>query len=230
MYRITFFKTENEQDNYIIYCERIEHIDILKLDLKNIKDEQDNFHNVWQNYDEFSIHVLNNNNHYNDLIMYDDLFIDDCWFYNNDINLDMKNNWLAESFYNAETFKYLELIKQQKSRMWLAFNEEEKGKWLSACMNYNSEQPKFNTEITIEGNIINSVTSFYCEFAEQLIGIGGYFGTNLDAFDDCLYGYYDNLKGVTVTWNDFDICDFKDKDIVLEIINNHAKRIKLIKN
>jgi RNAse (barnase) inhibitor barstar len=57
---------------------------------------------------------------------------------------------------------------------------------------------------TIEGSKIATLEDFWREIGEAVNGPGGYFGRNLDAFNDCLRGGYfpEDTEEFTFLWRD----------------------------
>ncbi|UYZ75426.1 barstar family protein [Moraxella bovis] len=57
------------------------------------------------------------------------------------------------------------------------------------------------------------------------MGIGGYFGSDLDGFDDCfdIFG----VKDITVYWCDFNESNFKEKDIIVDILKERKLNVVL---
>ena len=52
----------------------------------------------------------------------------------------------------------------------------------------------------LEGGKIQSLEDFFSVFGEMVNGTGGYFGKDLDSFDDCLFGGY-GLDGTSeIEW------------------------------
>jgi RNAse (barnase) inhibitor barstar len=57
-----------------------------------------------------------------------------------------------------------------------------------------------NRVITIRGERVTTLESFYEEIGEAVNGPGGYFGANLDAVHDCLYGGFGVEPPFSVVW------------------------------
>lgn len=116
------------------------------------------------------------------------------------------------------------MIKQQQ-KCWIDYSEQEKYEWLRACYYYNRKHHKYNQTIHIAGKDIQSKNSFLCDFSEQLVGVGGYFGSDLDGFDDCfdIFG----VKDIAIYWYDFNESNFKEKDIIVDILKERKLNVVL---
>jgi RNAse (barnase) inhibitor barstar len=95
----------------------------------------------------------------------------------------------------------------------------------------------------IDGEKIHSLDDLYRALGEAINGPGGYFGSNLDALDDCLYGGFGTPEGgfvvewqnsaasrarliQTRTWEEREWTDF---ELVVEIFRSHAaKGVELV--
>ena len=54
----------------------------------------------------------------------------------------------------------------------------------------------------IEGRFIKDYPSLFLELGEAISGPGGYFGSCLDAFDDCCLGGFGAIPPFTLVWKD----------------------------
>lgn len=113
-------------------------------------------------------------------------------------------------------FSNLNFMIENKKRTWLFFNENEKFSWLRSCYFYNREHSYYNKKILLDGQFIQSKLDFLCEFSEQLLGVGGYFGSDLDGFEDCFSIY--SVRYLHVIWSNFDMYNFDSKDIIIDIL------------
>ena len=52
----------------------------------------------------------------------------------------------------------------------------------------------------LDGDKIKSLEDFFAVFGEMVNGKGGYFGKNMDSFDDCLFGGYGLDEQVEIEW------------------------------
>jgi RNAse (barnase) inhibitor barstar len=60
-----------------------------------------------------------------------------------------------------------------------------------------------SNQYVLEGRNILSPAAFYCSIGECVNGIGGYFGSNLDALADCLTRRSPGHRQFILLWNDF---------------------------
>lgn len=60
-------------------------------------------------------------------------------------------------------------------------------------------------EYHLEGSRITDLQSFLKEFGEMVNGAGGYFGTDLFQFDDCLFGYGGLEYPCEIIWTNHDV-------------------------
>src|SRR5262245_12196182 len=90
----------------------------------------------------------------------------------------------------------------------------------------------------IDGEKIHDLNDLYRALGEAINGPGGYFGSNLDALDDCLYGGFGTPKGGfviewrnsatsrarltnTSSWNDREWTDY---ELAIDVFQSHAGR------
>ncbi|GAB3965658.1 barstar family protein [Streptomyces sparsus] len=87
---------------------------------------------------------------------------------------------------------------------WMEYPAEAHESWLHVTQNswfatgHTATRYDTGTSCTIDGSKILNESSFYCELGESVNGVGGYFGSNLDALADC-------LASSTATGNRFDV-------------------------
>ncbi|MDP8170781.1 barstar family protein [Pasteurella skyensis] len=224
MYKITLFLKYDDDDGYPIYAQRIVQEDTIILRLIGYKGDI----NFKTTFERCVIEVKNNQGMYSEVercVQVDKLVADEDKMF-----LYLDNDFLSAGWLEYNIFEYLEILSDcTEKRYWLNLNEEEKSNWCVSCMKFNRQPELFHEEVVIDGRFIDSKLSFLCEFAESIIGIGGYFGSTLDGFEDCLaFGYYmdhplrDTLKNITVIWKHFDTCEFEGKDVVLEILEERG--------
>ncbi|AZM87387.1 MULTISPECIES: barstar family protein [Streptomyces] len=58
------------------------------------------------------------------------------------------------------------------------------------------------TTFVLDGGLIRTLDDFWRVVGEAVNGPGGYFGKNLDAFNDCLRGGYGTPESFTLEWHD----------------------------
>ncbi|WP_328467939.1 barstar family protein [Streptomyces sp. NBC_00448] len=77
--------------------------------------------------------------------------------------------------------------------------------WLSVALWHSqrsqNEDDPVGTVHELDGSLITDTTSFYCALGEAVNGPGGYFGWNLAAVNDCLYGRWGTRTPFTLIWN-----------------------------
>jgi len=126
-----------------------------------------------------------------------------------------------------------------KKDTWLKLSRNEREEWLSQIasdgrLNLKNFNIKIENKILeINGKNIDDEVSFYFAFGELVYGAGGYMGSNIHAFEDCLC--CDKIKASTLTliWNDFKISkkgfyknneEFHFKDI-LDVLNEQGVKV-----
>jgi len=58
------------------------------------------------------------------------------------------------------------------------------------------------TTYDLDGRFVTDIEGFYCAIGEAINGPGGYFGSNLDALDDCLRGRFGARAPFRLVWHD----------------------------
>ena len=106
---------------------------------------------------------------------------------------------------------WLERIKGMPTEKgtWIQLSRKQRKKWIG----HTYEDNRFdyfnakveNKTVEIDGNIVDDEISFYFAFGEVVRGAGGYIGSNINAFEDCLC--CDKIKASTLTliWNSFEV-------------------------
>ncbi len=89
---------------------------------------------------------------------------------------------------------------------WTRYPAAQHGDWLHVVQNAwftsGKRAMRYNTgDIVIDGQGLSSEDSFYCALGEAANGPGGYFGSNLDALDDCLRSEPASTPPYPVVWN-----------------------------
>lgn len=85
---------------------------------------------------------------------------------------------------------------------WKKLNNDELQGWLvfAGCIR-KPQQDRENLVINIDGNHFHNLDGFYCTLGEELNGIGGYFGRQIDALYDCLTRDF-GVKSISeITWH-----------------------------
>jgi len=56
--------------------------------------------------------------------------------------------------------------------------------------------------IVLEGRLVDTLLGFYCAMGEAVNGPGGYFGSSMQAFDDCLFTGFGLEYPYSIVWKD----------------------------
>ncbi|MFB8003703.1 barstar family protein [Nocardia sp. NPDC056000] len=94
------------------------------------------------------------------------------------------------------------------------------------------------TRYELDGTHIVDEDTFYCAIGEAVNGPGGYFGWNLDAFEDCTRGGFGATTPFTIVWNESATArthlgrrtnrdDSSIFDIIMEICAQHRIEVLL---
>lgn len=113
---------------------------------------------------------------------------------------------------HAALFTWIQLWQagEPPPRYWAQWDEARQQLWLAFNLAMHASKPQVvrTQYVVLDGRLILSPQAFYCEYAEQLCGIGGYAGYNLDAVDDCLFGgWFADLDAanLSVEWRYFEV-------------------------
>jgi len=83
----------------------------------------------------------------------------------------------------------------------------------------------------IDGNGMVNTDSFYCALGEAINGPGGYFGSNLDALDDCLWHAVDSHGPFELVWRNFHVAEnnLGESEIaqIIAVFRDHDVRLTL---
>lgn len=94
-----------------------------------------------------------------------------------------------------------------RTGMWHDLTPEGRRAWLSVALWSRSYRQRVNPDapagrtFTMDGRYIVDEDGFYCAIGEAVNGPGGYFGWNLDALDDCLFGGWGAAPAFTLFWD-----------------------------
>lgn len=86
---------------------------------------------------------------------------------------------------------------------WAALPVGRREAWLEVARMYSALDSRpvgSSSTIELDGTNIVDPASFFCAIGEAVNGPGGYFGSNLDALNDCLQTGYGVTKPVTLYW------------------------------
>ncbi len=98
---------------------------------------------------------------------------------------------------------------QLQCGLWVDFTLEERKIWQTVARTYalqtNNWRNQGQTGITIhlDGRLITDEYAFFFMLGEQLNGPAGYYGSSLDALDDCLCGDFGPIPPFTVVWSHY---------------------------
>lgn len=225
MYQITFdYNTEHPT---IVHCYDIIHDIPLNLKLVGVKEKNLSIEYGEKSIKTLKIEVFNTKYGYVPLLNErEETQVLNVRFVDDSIYLKIQENLFIYDYYYEDTFHYIKKIAAASEREWLNFNtEKERGSWLFSCYQFNREPNFINKNVVLEGKYTTTKCSFLCEIGEQVIGIGGYLGSNLDALEDCLNtNFYKELDKVilNITWNNFNIHNFETKEFIVEILEESS--------
>jgi Barstar (barnase inhibitor) len=86
---------------------------------------------------------------------------------------------------------------------WVPLASSAREAWLHVVALHAFERHQFADKdgpFTIDGTGVTDEAGFYCAVGEAVNGPGGYFGWNLNAFEDCLVHGWGAKPGFTLTW------------------------------
>jgi hypothetical protein len=86
---------------------------------------------------------------------------------------------------------------------WAPLTSPERQAWLHVVTlhGFEGRQPADKEgPFTLDGTAVTDEAGFYCAVGEAVNGPGGYFGANLDPFEDCLVGGWGAKPGFTLVW------------------------------
>jgi RNAse (barnase) inhibitor barstar len=94
-----------------------------------------------------------------------------------------------------------------RTGMWHELAPEDRRAWLSVALWSRQYQRQgrpgapAGRVFILDGRHIVDEDTFYCAIGEAINGPGGYFGWNLDALDDCLFGGWGATTPFTLHWD-----------------------------
>ncbi|CAM1363337.1 barstar family protein [Tenacibaculum xiamenense] len=138
--------------------------------------------------------------------------------------------WLIESskgFYEITKKRLTSGIK--KLGEWKSLPAEKVQGWLDSSLRlgiYGND--KSNKYAIIDGKNLDSQDKFYCALGEEINGIGGYFGRNLDALHDCFYGGFGITGKFTLEWLNHEVYKLKFPEYFKEILEVFSVNNKTI--
>lgn len=127
-------------------------------------------------------------------------------------------------------------ILNEDVRAWYNLPDDELFQWLRDCFNDSRQKGRFNQTVNktvfIDGCYIYSKHSFLCELGEQLFGIGGYFGSDLDGLSDCCSGGIYPIEHLEIKWFSFyqtlsGFDNLSDLASILDILSYYTTNFKI---
>ncbi|SDP10774.1 barstar family protein [Actinacidiphila guanduensis] len=99
---------------------------------------------------------------------------------------------------------------------WAPYSAQGRSEWLELTANHMSGQrPDRSGGVHhLDGTFVTDVPGLHCAMAEALVGPGGYFGREWNAFKDCLSGGFGVLPPFTLIWHDADVARQALADVV----------------
>lgn len=94
--------------------------------------------------------------------------------------------------------------------LWVHLAEPARREWLGAALEHaQKNMPLLSKEVgrtvVLEGELVDSLSGFFCAIGEAVNGPGGYFGRSFHGFDDCLWGSYGLETPCTIVWRNADV-------------------------
>ncbi|WFF39488.1 barstar family protein [Moraxella nasibovis] len=128
-----------------------------------------------------------------------------------------------DEVFENNLFYYINTMITKQKFSWLNYSDKEKFLWLRSSYFYCRNHCHYNHFLEIDGKNIQTKNDFLCYFAESLIGIGAYFGSDLDGFDECFDIY--KIKDIHLKWHNFECNDFCYKNDIVDILT--SRNVKL---
>ncbi|HEX6356109.1 barstar family protein [Actinophytocola sp.] len=91
-----------------------------------------------------------------------------------------------------------------QKNLWAGYDRELRHHWAGVALGHRSGAPDrpAGTIYDLDGRFVTDIEGFYCAIGEAINGPGGYFGWNLDAFDECLDGDFGAQAPFRLVWHD----------------------------
>ncbi|GIE85725.1 barstar family protein [Actinoplanes regularis] len=91
-----------------------------------------------------------------------------------------------------------------EKNLWAGYDRELRYQWARIAVGRRPDGPDRPAGITYEldGRFVTDIEGFYCAIGEAINGPGGYFGSDLDGFDDCLCGGFGAQTPFRLVWHD----------------------------
>ncbi|WP_426450697.1 barstar family protein [Paenibacillus sp. S-38] len=105
-------------------------------------------------------------------------------------------------------FEVWERLREKPTELgqWKNCSLEEKQAWLQVLrlISHKNLIDREDEVITIEGDLILDVETFFIAIGEAINGPFGYYGADLDGIDDCLCGGFGLIPPFILEWRNFD--------------------------
>lgn len=91
-----------------------------------------------------------------------------------------------------------------EKNLWAGYDRELRHYWAGVALAHHCGAPDrpAGTIYDLDGRFVTDIEGFYCALGEAINGPGGYFGWNLDAFDDCFCGGFGARAPFRLVWHD----------------------------
>jgi RNAse (barnase) inhibitor barstar len=117
---------------------------------------------------------------------------------------------------------------------WYHLDERNRKLWLNAASNRFFARSDFMPSeargrvVVIDGMVTDTLLGFYCAIGEAVNGLGGYFGCNMNAFDDCLYGGFGLERPYTIVWKNCQEARFRlGSQALLKFLDDECESVEL---
>ncbi|GAT71321.1 barstar domain containing protein [Planomonospora sphaerica] len=91
-----------------------------------------------------------------------------------------------------------------RPNLWADYDRALRHHWSGAALRHRRsgrpDRPAGST-FYLDGRFVTDIEGFYCALGEAINGLGGYFGWNLSALDDCLRGRWGALPPFRLIWH-----------------------------
>jgi hypothetical protein len=99
---------------------------------------------------------------------------------------------------------------------WAPYSAQGRSEWLElTATRMGGQRPDRSGGVHhLDGTFVTDVPGLHCAMAEALVGPGGYFGREWNAFKDCLSGGFGVSPPFTLIWHDADVARQALADVV----------------
>lgn len=139
---------------------------------------------------------------------------------------------------HSQIFTWLDTRFRQQTlfRAWQDFSEQDKFYWLRLNFDFQRIFPKQSPKsCQINGLCFHDKLGFLCELGEQLFGVGGYAGSDLDGCYDVLSNGISDMAKIdqhlSITWQHYShsvqVMDKNEIAMILDILNSTVNLVLL---